>query len=70
MLIFINFLDDILKQFTIVGSPKEQQARKHKEHKYFPWGNHNGENPTNFLNIELTQDSVKPQDNFSSLSLA
>ena len=45
MLSFLNCLDDILKQFAIVGSLKEQQAQKHKEHKVFPRGNHKGENP-------------------------
>ena len=44
MLILLNFLDDILKQFTIVGSLKEQQAWDQKEHKYSPRGNHKGEN--------------------------
>ena len=46
MLSFLNCLDDILQQFTIVGSLKEHQAQKHKEHKYFPRGKHKGENPT------------------------
>ena len=41
---FLNCLYDILKQFTIVGSLNEQEARKQKEHGYFPWGNHKGEN--------------------------
>ena len=45
MLSFINCLDDIIKQFTIVGSMKEQQSQQHKEYKYFPRGNHKGENP-------------------------
>ena len=30
LLSFLNYLDDILKQFTIVGSLKEQQEDKHK----------------------------------------
>ena len=48
VLIFFNCLDDILKQFTIVGSLKEQQAQQHKD---FPQGNHKG---------ELNQDRIKP----------
>ena len=28
---FLNWLDDVLKQFTIVGSLKEQQAQQHKK---------------------------------------
>ena len=56
MLSFINCLDDILKQFTIVGSLKEQQAQQHKEHKYFTWGNHKGQNPT-----KLPQYRTQPE---------
>ena len=36
LLNFHNFLDDILKQFTIIGSLKEQQEQLQKEHRYFP----------------------------------
>ena len=32
---FLNCLHDILRQFTIVGSLKEQ-AQQHREHKDFP----------------------------------
>ena len=49
MLSFLNCLDDILKQFTIVGSLKEQQTQQHKEHKDFPQGNHKGENPSKLI---------------------
>ena len=61
MLIFLNLLDDTLKQFSLVGSLKEQQAHKQKEHKYFPQGKQKGENPAKFLGIELNQSSVKPR---------
>ena len=56
MLSFLNCLDDILKQLTIVGSLKEQQAQQHKEHKYFPWGNHKGENL-----VKLPQYRTQPE---------
>ena len=49
---------------------KEQQAQQHKEQKYFPWETSREKTLQNFLNIELNQDNVKPQDNFSSLSLS
>ena len=47
MLRFINCLDDIIKQFTMVGSLKEQQVMSHKRTQIFILGNpHGGENPT------------------------
>ena len=61
MLSFINCLDDILKQFSIVGSLKEQQAQQHNEHKYFPWETTREKTPQKFLNIEFDQYSVTPQ---------
>ena len=56
MLIFFNCLDYILKKFTIVVPLKEQEAQQHKEHKYFPQGNHKGENPT-----KLPQYRIRPR---------
>ena len=56
MLVFLNCLNDILKQFTIVESLKEQQAQHQKEHIDFPWGNHKGENPA-----KLPQYRIQPR---------
>ena len=47
MLSFVNCLDDILKQFMIVGSLKKQQVQSHKITQIFIIENpHGGEKPT------------------------
>ena len=65
LLSFLNFLDDILKQFTIVGSLKEQQADKHKNLNIFLRETTREKTLQNFLSIELNQSSVKPKENAS-----
>ena len=47
MLSFLNFLDNILIFFTMVGSLKEQQVKSHRRKKIFILGKpHGGENQT------------------------
>ena len=59
---FSYCLDDILKQFKMVGSLKEQQVQSHKRTQRFILGNpHGRENPAKLPQIELNQNSVKPQ---------
>ena len=59
MLNFLNCLDDILKQYTLVGWLKEQQAQQHKEHKDFPQGNHKGENPAKLPHYKTQLEQCK-----------
>ena len=62
MLSFLNCLNDILKQFSLVGSLKEQHAQKHKEHKDFPQENHKGENPAKLPQYRTQPEQCKTQD--------
>ena len=56
VLSFLDCLDDILKQFAIVGSLKEQQVQSTKEHKDLSWETLVGEKTQqDFLNTELNQ---------------
>ena len=71
MLSFLNCLDDILKQFTIVGSLKEQQVQSHKRKKNLSWETLMGEKTQQkFLSIELNQNSGKPKTTTSLFFLA
>ena len=59
---FSYFLDDILKQFKMVGSLKEQQVQSHKRIKDLSRETLMGEKTQqNFLSIELNQNNVKPK---------
>ena len=64
MLSFFNCLDDILKQFSLVGTMKEQQAQKHKNTKIFLKETTMEKTLQKFLSIEFDQDSVKPRQWF------
>ena len=67
---FSYCLDDILKQFKIVGSLKEQKVQLHKRTKYLSWEILVGEKTQqNFLSIEINQNSVKPNTTASLLFL-
>ena len=63
MLSFLNCLDDILKQFTIVGSMKvkEQQAQQHKEHRDFPQGKYKQESPAKLPQYRTQQRQCETQ---------
>ena len=61
LLSFLSFLYYILKQFSLVGSLKEQQAHKQKEHKDFPRGNHKGENPAKLPQYRTQPEQCKTQ---------
>ena len=70
MLSFLNCLDDILKQFSLVGSLKEQQAQKYEEHKDFPRKNHKGENPVKLPQYKTQPEQCKTQTTASLFFLA
>ena len=55
MLIFINCLDNIIKQFTMVGLLKEQQVQSHKRTQIFIIGNPHGVENTTKLPHYRTQ---------------
>ena len=64
--VLLIWLDDVLKQIVTRRSLKEQEAKKHKntrtqEHKYFPWGNHKGENPAKIPPYRSQPDQCKTQ---------
>ena len=69
--IFSDCLDDILKQFKIVESLKEQKVQSHKRTKNLSLEILMGEKTQqNFLSIELNRNSVKPKTVSSLLFLA